>query len=350
MNPSTDIRPFENCPPLDGYHCQTNSLAKIFYYYNHPLSEDMILGLGVGMGFIYWKMKMGSSNYVFVGGRGNSKDFFSDFGKRTGVKISVVSTTSEKKAEASLLEKLERKEPVMLFGDMGFLPWFDFPQEYHFGGHTFVVCGFDGKNGVLASDMNTEAAGLKKGFYSPITLEQLSKARGSTYKPFLPKNTYLEFDFSKYHQPEAEDIYAAIKQTVESQLNPPIKNMGVKGIRHASKELLKWPEMFEEYELRMNLFSIYLFIEIGGTGGGCFRYMYSRFLEESARITKNDKLLASAERIREAGEMFSEIGLLFKESEKAEDLHQRIRKASDTFHAIAELEENVFAGLARSSK
>lgn|GEM_PF-3324858 len=57
MNYKTDIKPFDNCPPLDGYHCQTNSLAKIFYHHHHPLSEDMFLGLGAGMGFIYWKMK-----------------------------------------------------------------------------------------------------------------------------------------------------------------------------------------------------------------------------------------------------------------------------------------------------
>src|SRR4030043_210256 len=127
MNTDAHIKPFDNCPPLDGHHCQTNSLAKIFNYYNHPLSEDMILGLGAGMGFVYWKMKMGSGTYIFVGGRGNTKDFFSDIGKRTGVKIDVVSTSSAKKAEASLLEKLAKKEPVMLFGDMGLLPWFEFP-------------------------------------------------------------------------------------------------------------------------------------------------------------------------------------------------------------------------------
>ena len=126
--------------------------------------------------------------------------------------------------------------------------------------------------------------------------------------------------------------------------------MGVKGMRHASKELLKWPEMFEEYDLRMNLFSIYLFIEIGGTGGGCFRYMYSRFLRESAKITKNDELFDSAEAIHRAGEIFTEIALLFKESEKAEDLDQRIRKASAMFQSVAEAEENVYLKLARSIK
>ena len=53
-----DIVPFENCPALDGYHCQTNSLAKIFHYYGHPLSEDMLLGLGAGIESVKYDMIM----------------------------------------------------------------------------------------------------------------------------------------------------------------------------------------------------------------------------------------------------------------------------------------------------
>ena len=48
-----EIKPFNNCPALDGYHCQSNALAKIYHYNNCKLSEDMLLGLGAGMGFIY---------------------------------------------------------------------------------------------------------------------------------------------------------------------------------------------------------------------------------------------------------------------------------------------------------
>jgi hypothetical protein len=345
MNRHVDIQPFDNCPSLDGYHCQTNSLAKIFHHYNHPLSEDLLLGLGAGMGFIYWQMKMDSSEFVFIGGRANNKDFFSDLGKRTGVNIETKSTSSVKKAESSLLQKLAKKEPVMLFGDMGFLPWFELPKDYHFGGHTFVVCGYDEKNTVLASDIDQKASGLKKGFYFPISLEQLQKARSSTYKPFPPKNMSLEFDFRQYHDPTTKDIYSAIKQTVDSQLYPPIKNIGVKGIRHTAKEILKWPNMFRDYDLRMNLFTLYIFIEIGGTGGGCFRYMYSRFLKESAMITKNDTLLEASEKMQKSGELFTNIGNLFKESEKRSDINDRIKKASELFQDIAEIEEQVFTEL-----
>jgi hypothetical protein len=342
MERNVVIKPFSNCPALDGYHCQTNSLAKIFHHYGHPLSEDMILGLGAGMGFIYWKMKMDSGTYVFIGGRGNNKNFFSDLGKRTGVEISTLSTMSAGKAEASLLEKLAKEEPVMMFEDMGLLPWFELPEGYHFGGHTFVVCGFDGKNTVLASDMEQKTTGLKKGFYHKIMLEQLCKARGSTHKPFPPKNTYLEFDFGKYRGPRSEDLISALKQMVESQLNPPIKNLGVKGIRYTANEILKWPQMFVEKELRMNLFNLYIYIEIGATGGGCFRYMYSRFLKETANIVGNKALDEASTMFDLAGRKFTEIGLMFENAEEMQDTNERLSAASETFFEIADLEENAY--------
>ena len=343
MKKNNTIEPFNNCPHLDGYHCQTNSLAKIFYHYGHPLSEDMILGLGAGMGFVYWKMKMKTENYIFIGGRSNNKNFFNDLGKRTGVKITTKSTSSVRKAEKSLLEKIFKEEPVMMFVDMGLLPWFDLPEDYHFGGHTFIVCGFDGKNTVLASDMDQKATGLKKGFYYPITLDQLGIARGSAHKPFPPKNTYLEFNFESFHKPRTEDILSSIKQTVESQLYPPIKNLGVKGLRHTSKEILKWPNMFEERVLRMNLFSLYIFIEIGGTGGGCFRYMYSRFLKEAMKITENETIGKTANMFHKAGETFSDIGLMFKKAETMDNPYKKIEIASKKFNELAELEEEAYS-------
>jgi len=344
-----ELKPFPGCPSLDGYHCQTNSLAKIFYFHGHQISEDMLLGLGSGMGFIYWKMKMGEEDYVFIGGRGNNKEFFNDISRKTGVKIKSISTASKKKAAEILLNNLRKKEPVMLFGDMGFLPWFEFPEGYHFGGHTFVACGYDGGEKILCSDMDPQATGLKKGFYHQATLEQLRKARGSSFKPFPPQNTYLEFEFSMFHQPEPEDIFSAIKQTIDSQLNPPIKNLGIKGLNLTSKELLKWPEFFGDYALRMNLFSLYIFIEIGGTGGGCFRNMYSRFLSESARITGNNKLKGPAEKFMKSGELFSKTGLLFKDAEKVEDLTDRIIKASEHFKTIAQIEEEALNELSEAA-
>jgi Domain of unknown function (DUF4872)/Butirosin biosynthesis protein H, N-terminal len=339
MDPQSEIAPFEKCPALDGYHCVTNSLAKIFHHNDHPLSEDMLLGLGAGMGFIYWAPKGG---YPFVGGRGNPKGFFRDLGERTGVRIDEIATASEKKAEAALVEQLRQREPVMVFGDMGYMPWFRFPVEYHFGGHTFVICGYDGKGRVLVSDMDQAASGLKKGFYYATTLDEIRVVRNSKFKPFPPKNTMLAFDFSSYHGPTPEGIYASVRQTADAMLNAPIKNLGIKGIRHTAKEILKWPDLYEETGLVMNLFNVYIFIEIGGTGGGCFRFMYARFLKEAAQLTGDKKLLEASALIEQSGQLFTKAGLLFKDYGDRSKLAERIAEASATFTRIAEVEERAF--------
>ena len=332
------ITPFNNCPALDGYHCQTNSLAKILYFHNCPLSEEMILGLGAGLGFIYWQMK----GMVFIGGRGNVKNFYHDLSRRISVKIEVKSTSSPKKAEQILVEKLHQKEPAMLYGDMGFLPWFDFPVEYHFGGHTFVACGYDGENTVLASDIDQKATGLKKGFYFPITLEKLQKARSSLYRPFPPKNSYIDFDCSKFHSPQAQDIYSSIHQTIDAMLNPPIRNIGIKGLRYSASEIFKWPKKYDDQVLRMTLLSLYIFIEIGGTGGGCFRYMYSRFLREAAEIINGHALEQASQMFNESGSHFSALGNLFKDAETSSEIDKKIIESSKLFNTIADIEEKAF--------
>jgi|KBSMisStandDraft_5_1062788.scaffolds.fasta_scaffold30565_4 hypothetical protein len=334
--------------PLDGCHCISSSLARIFQHAKHPLSEEMILGLGAGVGFVYWRMKFGDQDSVFVGGRANLKNFYQDLGRRTGVVIREKQTASSAKAETELLKALEQKRPVMLGGDMGMLPWFEFPGDYHFGGHTFVACGYDGGETVLCSDIDQKASGVKKGFLAPITREQLRKARGSTFKPFPPKNLWLEFDFSGFHRPRPGDIVDSIKQMVDAELNPPIKNFGVRGVRHAADEVMKWLDQFNEPQLRMQLFNLYIFIEIGGTGGGCFRPMYSRFLAEGAEITGNPALVSAAEAFARVGDRFTEVGLLFKDAFKLKNIVGRIKSASLGLREIADSEEAAYRILAEN--
>lgn len=341
------VRPFAQCPALDGCHCVTNSLAKIFHHAGHPVSEEMLLGLGAGIGFVYWQMNFGGEVSVFIGGRGNLKNFYQDLARRTGVGIAERQTASPKKAEEALLRSLEQEQPVMLGADMGFLPWFDFPAGYHFGGHTFVACGYDGQT-VLGSDLEARDAGIKKGFYAPITLEQLRKARSSPFKPFPPKNLWLEFDFRRFKGPQAKAIAEAIAQAADAHLNPPIKNFGVSGMRHTAAQLLKWPSLFNDFQLRVNLFNLYIFIEIGGTGGGAFRAMYARFLDEAAHIAKKPALAEAAAVFRDSARRFTSVGLLFKDATKAAGLEDKIQTASAEFRLIADLEENAWRQLAEA--
>ena len=336
----TEIRPFANCPALSGYHCWSNSVTKIYHHYGLALSEEMLFGLGEGLSFMYWEQK---GNPPFIGGRGNIKSFVQDIGKRTGVGVSEKSTTSTRKAQKVLLQQMEKEEPLMVRVDMGFLPYFNFGDgEYHFGSHTIVICGYDGQDRVLISDIDQKASGEKEGIYASMTLEQLNEARGSTYKPFPPKNIYFEFDFASSHPPTAEDILSAVRQNSEAMLNPPIKNFGIKGIRRAAREIKRWPKRFDKGDLCTNLFMFYVMTEIGGTGGGMFRPMYGRFLEEAAAITGKDLLLQAAQPIFESGGRFSQAARLFENALEGGEFEDKVAKAADLLESSAKLEEEAF--------
>lgn len=92
----------------------------------------------------------------------------------------------------------------------------------------------------------------------------------------------------------------------------------------------------------MNLFNLNIFIEIGGTGGGCFRPMFARFLKESAAIPGNRALLKSAESFEKIGRSFSRIALMFKDAATMKDLRGAIQAASDGFRELAEKEEEEY--------
>jgi hypothetical protein len=201
--------------------------------------------------------------------------------------------------------------------------------------------------------MDAKGAGIKKGFYAPITLDQLRKARGSSFKPFPPKNLWLDFDFAGFHEPRAHDICEAIAEAADTHLHPPIKNFGVSGMRHTAAQLPRWPAQFNDFELRMNLFNLYIFIEIGGTGGGAFRAMYARFLDEAAKVAKMPLLSEMAEQFRDSARRFSSIGQLFhdvqkQDAQQSRDIRKKIDTATAEFLQIADLEEKAWSQLAKA--
>jgi hypothetical protein len=82
----------------------------------------------------------------------------------------------------------------------------------------------------------------------------------------------------------SEAIVTAILNNVTEYLNPPIKNIGYKGILKTSVEIKKWfkasPNI--EYEFCTTV----MIMEKAGTGGAIFRNMYRDFLKEAYAITK----------------------------------------------------------------
>jgi len=277
---------------LPGSHCVTASFHKVYAGHACDISEEMLLGLGAGVGFMYWHQK---GQPPFLGGRANFEDFHLDLSRRTGVAIQKHATSSPQVAERKLLSLLAAGEPVMVYADMAFLDYLGLPEDAHFGGHAVVVCGVDLPNRqVLISDIAPRQTGVKDHCYGVVSLDRLAQARGSKFRPFPPGNTWFTFDFSQAHTVMAEDVTAAIRQCARGMLNAPIKNIGVTGLKTASIRASQWPRTMDEAALRMALWNVYVYTEIGGSGGGLFRFMYARFLEEAAALTgKTDYAVAA---------------------------------------------------------
>ena len=296
----SQVTPLAGFTSLPGCHCVTASFRKICAFNGYAVSEEMLLGLGAGVGFIYWHMK---GQVPMLGGRGNNKSFHQDLSRRTGIVIEEHRTSSAKTAEKELVSLLEAGQPVAIRADMPFLTYLELPEEAHFGGHVVVVCGYDAAaRQVLISDMAPRQTGYKDAVLAPLGMDQLAKARGSKFKPFPPGNCWFTFDFSAAHPPAKQDVRDAVSQCARDMLDAPIQNLGVAGIRTAAARVKQWPSVLDKKQLRMALFNLYIFSEIGGSGGGMFRFMYSRFLEEAAGVTGQPGYAGAARAMQDCAE------------------------------------------------
>jgi hypothetical protein len=335
------LRPFPGFTVYPTHHCVTGSLKHVYDYHGYPISEDLLLGLGRGLGFVYFHFK---GTDPFYGGRANvagrkEEGLEKTAGRRTGVAAESHATSSSGKAQATLLELLEANEPVLVYLDMGFLPYFDFPEDFHFGGHVIVVAGYDPDTGwVLVADRDREL--------HPVAWDVLEKARGSAYKPFPPRHTWYTFDFDAARPPTVGEVRESIGEVCAGMLTPPINNLGVKGIRKATRETMKWPEILDEDALRRTCFNVAMFIDDrGGTGGGIFRYMYARFLGEATSITGEPRLAGMATELTAIGDRWEEVAAGFAKAAEAEIPRDLLQTATEPMRDIADREQDFWERL-----
>lgn len=335
------LRPFSGFATSPTHHCVTGSLKRVYDYHGYPISEDLLLGLGRGLGFVYFHIK---GTDPFYGGRANfagpkEEGLESTVGRRTGVAVESHATSSARKAESALRGLLEAAEPVLVYVDMGFLPYFDLPEGYHFGGHVVVVAGYEPDSGrVLVSDRDSEL--------HPVEWDVLERARGSQYKPFPPRHTWYTFGFDAAHVPTPDEVGEAIGEVCRGMLEPPIANFGVKGIRKATVETMRWPEILDPDALRRTCFNAAMFIDHrGGTGGGIFRYMYARFLIEAASITGQPRLAGLGAELTAIGDRWEEVAAALAEAAQAENPADLLGTATEPMREIADREEDFWERL-----
>jgi hypothetical protein len=295
------------------------------------LSEPMLFGLGEGLGFIFWHMK--SMNFPFIGGRVKTDILTENIARNLNLDLTVKETSSAQKAWDNVKELIDKGQAVGLKLDCFHLQYFSNP--FHFAGHYTAIYGYDNKNAFLVDTR-------QQGGQVQTSLESLALARAEK-GPMSSKNLFytLAKTDKKYEIKTA--IVNAIRNNATEYLNPPITNIGYKGILKTSTEIIKWFNTSKDIENDFKTSAILM--EKAGTGGALFRNLYRDFLRESYDLLHLDKLKIGHEAFVEIAELWTSISRLFEKVSQTKEF-KYIQQASDILKVISEKEKKTMEMLA----
>lgn len=285
----------EDFKPSGGKHCITNALKQLFAYYQHPLSEAMLFGIGSGLAFTYINLAASP----MVSGRSKPIEFEQILAERLKINSKCRQPKNYQVCFTKTKKLLQQKQPVLIYTDMSFMNYLGLDPHSHFGGHAVVLFGYDDQQEVFyVSDRDNPDYPIRtpKGDiasdYHLVSYQEMEQARSSSFRPFPANNKYFEFDFSSYEEPQTDMIITAIKDTCESMLRPPAKLLGINGIVKFSQEIVKWKKFDQKKLQTAGITNYFQISKDGGTGGGIFRKLYGEFLLEADQLIPNRGLIA----------------------------------------------------------
>ncbi|MHA2224513.1 MAG: BtrH N-terminal domain-containing protein [Candidatus Hodarchaeales archaeon] len=323
------INGFTNEP---GVHCTSSALRNIFEFYGFKMSEEMIFGLGSGMGLGFASFGENPT----LGGR--QYKFENNLCKLLDVKLNIFRTNKQEEGWQRLKEMLDRGIPAAINMDMAFLRYRDLPDDFHFGQHTIVVCGYNPeKSSVLISD--TQYPDIKE-----ISLEDLHAARNHKYNRMMdPLNFIYEFVFP-HKKPDLKTVLPEAIRLNGKNLQKKNRIVRVLGVTNGldaiskfSKSLEKWINLPEQV-LQERSIEASGYISDYGTGGGLFRYLYSRFLKEAAEILNDEKLAELSDFYKNLGDRWEKVSNSLKGFSKLSSIEEGMVKIQDLLRTIKSLE------------
>lgn len=286
-----------------GQHCETTTLGALLRHDGIGLSEPMLFGLGEGLGFVYWDAR--NMDFPFLGGRIKPLAITRNAADRLGLTLRIEKTSSTRRAWQNVAAALAAGRPVGLQLDSYHLDYFT--TKAHFGAHFVAVYGYDDTHAYLIDT-------AQQGGAVTTTLRSLEMARNER-GPMTARN--LSYTVAgRADRPELGDAaVAAIRRNARAFVDPPIANLGYRGIHKAARKVGTW--FARSGDPSRDLALAATLMERGGTGGALFRAMYRDFLAECATIVDDDNL-------RVGHQMYGEIAPLWTE------VSRRIAAAGET--------------------
>jgi hypothetical protein len=315
----------DNFEPFEGQHCETTATGTLLQQIGIELSEPMLFGLGEGLGFIFWNMK--TMPFPFIGGRIKPDALTENIARNLNLNLTVKETSSQQKAWESVKALIDNGQAVGLKLDCYHLEYFS--RHFHFAGHYAALYGYDDDNAFLV-DTKQQGGKVKT------SLKSLALAR-SEKGPMASKNLYYTIQRTDADFDLKKAMVTALKNNANDYLNPPIANIGYKGIMKASSEIIKW--FRQSNDIENDFKTTASLMEKAGTGGALFRNLYRDFLLESHDLLKSDTLKTSYMEFVEIANLWTSVSDLFVKVSQTKDFRY-IQEASDILKEIASREKS----------
>ena len=310
-----------------GHHCGSTALRNLLGFHGVAISEEMAFGLGAGACFYYVTLEDTSPSRWFNGRTARLEENFDEL---TGAALEL-RTFEEGDGDAweAARAVVDDGRPVLLLTDLYYLDHYG--NSAHFPGHAVVLAGYD-EEVALLSDTGFEELQTTR-------LENLDRARHSGH-PAYPLSGHMFTASGEGLSAERlrEASPAAIERAATAMLEPEIREFsGLDAVRRLADEAGGWPEVAEDWQWCARFG--YQVIERRGTGGGAFRLMYSRFLEEAGR--------PEAELAAVAAARWTELAGAFHAASESEDPEPALWRAVDeSARGVHDAEQRLWTSLA----
>jgi len=314
-----------------GQHCETTATGTLLKQLGIELSEPMLFGLGEGLGFIFWNMT--TMSFPFIGGRIKPDALTENIARNLSLELTVKETSSQQKAWDNVKKLVDNGQIVGLKLDCFYLEYFSVP--FHFAGHYVALLGYDNNFAYLA-DTKQQGGEVKT------SLKSLALARAEK-GPMASKNLYYTLHKTGKIFDLRKAIVTAILNNASEYLNPPITNIGYKGILKTSSEIIKWYK--QSTDIENDFKTTAMLMEKAGTGGALFRNLYRDFLKESYDLLKLEKLLLGHLAFVEIANLWTSVSDLFEKVGQTRDF-KYIQQASDILKKISAKEKSAMEMLA----
>ncbi len=311
---------------VPGNHCGSTALRNLLAFHGVEISEEMAFGLGAGACFYYVVLDEHSPSR-FTNGRAARLE--ENFLGLTGAPLRLQADADPNASWEIAKDAVDAGRPVLLLTDLYYLDHYG--RSAHFPGHAVVLAGYDEE---LAWLSDTAFEDLQT-----TSLESLREARHSQQPIFpleghaidLPEGVELSRENLIAHAPKA------IERAASQMLEPPLGDFeGLPALRRFASEAGDWPAATEDWQWCARF--LYQVIERRGTGGGNFRKMYSRFLEEAGY---DESALA-----HEAADDWSSLALAARTASEPDEADpEHWRQLSAEAAKVLDAEERLWAAL-----